>query len=53
MTQTAMHRIIMAQADALDRIAEFDLTAPAADLADARRVIIVGTGTSQHAADRA
>ena len=51
MTHTAMHRMIMAQADALDRIAELDLAAPAAILAAARRVIIVGTGTSQHAAE--
>ena len=51
MTHTAMHRMIMAQADALDRIAELDLAAPAAILAEARRVIIVGTGTSQHAAE--
>ena len=51
MTHTALHRMIMAQADALDRIAELDLAAPAAILAAARRVIIVGTGTSQHAAE--
>jgi glucosamine--fructose-6-phosphate aminotransferase (isomerizing) len=51
MTDTALHRMIMAQADALDRIAELDLAAPAAILADSRRVIIVGTGTSQHAAE--
>jgi glutamine---fructose-6-phosphate transaminase (isomerizing) len=51
MTQTALHRMIGAQADALDRIAGLDLTAPAAILADARRVILVGTGTSQHAAE--
>jgi glucosamine--fructose-6-phosphate aminotransferase (isomerizing) len=51
MTQTAMHRMIRAQADALDRIAGLDLTAPAAILAAARRVILVGTGTSQHAAE--
>jgi glutamine---fructose-6-phosphate transaminase (isomerizing) len=51
MTHTALYRMIMAQADALDRIAELDLAAPAAILAAARRVIIVGTGTSQHAAE--
>ena len=51
MTQTALHRMIRAQADALDRIAELDLAAPAAILAAARRVILVGTGTSQHAAE--
>ena len=51
MTQTALHRMIMAQADALDRIAGLDLAAPAAILAAARRVMVVGTGTSQHAAE--
>ena len=51
MTQTALHRMIRAQADALDRIAGLDLAAPAAILAAARRVILVGTGTSQHAAE--
>jgi glutamine---fructose-6-phosphate transaminase (isomerizing) len=51
MTQTAMHRMIRAQADALDRIAGLDLAAPAAILSAARRVIVVGTGTSQHAAE--
>ncbi|HEY5351268.1 MAG TPA: SIS domain-containing protein [Streptosporangiaceae bacterium] len=51
MTQTALHRMIRAQADALDRIAGLDLAAPAAILAEARRVILVGTGTSQHAAE--
>ncbi len=51
MTQTALHRMIGAQADALDRIAGLDLDAPAALLAAARRVILVGTGTSQHAAE--
>lgn len=51
MTQTALHRMIMAQAGALDRIAGLDLAAPAAILAAARRVMVVGTGTSQHAAE--
>jgi glucosamine--fructose-6-phosphate aminotransferase (isomerizing) len=51
MTQTALHRMIRAQADTLDRIAGLDLAAPAAILAAARRVILVGTGTSQHAAE--
>jgi glucosamine--fructose-6-phosphate aminotransferase (isomerizing) len=51
MTQTALHRMIRAQADALDRIAGLDLAAPAAIMAEARRVILVGTGTSQHAAE--
>ena len=51
MTQTALHRMIRAQADALDRVAQLDLAAPAAVLAAARRVVLVGTGTSQHAAE--
>lgn len=51
MTQTALHRMIRAQADVLDRVAGLDLAAPAAILAAARRVILVGTGTSQHAAE--
>ncbi len=51
MTQTALDRMIRAQADTLDRIAELDLAAPAAVLAAARRVVLVGTGTSQHAAE--
>jgi glucosamine--fructose-6-phosphate aminotransferase (isomerizing) len=51
MTQTALHRMIMTQADALDRIAGLDLAGPAAILAAARRVMVVGTGTSQHAAE--
>jgi glucosamine--fructose-6-phosphate aminotransferase (isomerizing) len=51
MTSTALLRMIGRQADALDRIAELDLAAPAAILADATRVVLVGTGTSQHAAE--
>jgi glucosamine--fructose-6-phosphate aminotransferase (isomerizing) len=48
---TALTRMIGQQADALDRICELDLAAPAAVLAGARRVILAGTGTSQHAAE--
>jgi glucosamine--fructose-6-phosphate aminotransferase (isomerizing) len=51
MTHTALHRMIRSQADTLDRIAGLDVSGPAAILAAARRVIIVGTGTSQHAAE--
>jgi glucosamine--fructose-6-phosphate aminotransferase (isomerizing) len=51
MTGTALHRMIRQQADVLDRIAGLDLAGPAAPLAAARRVILVGTGTSQHAAE--
>jgi glucosamine--fructose-6-phosphate aminotransferase (isomerizing) len=48
---TALLRMIGQQADALDRIAELDLTGPAGILSDATRVILIGTGTSQHAAE--
>ena len=48
---TALLRMINSQADALERMAGLDLAGPAAVLAQARRVVIVGTGTSQHAAE--
>jgi glucosamine--fructose-6-phosphate aminotransferase (isomerizing) len=48
---TALHRMISQQADALERIAGLDLGRQAATLAAARRVLIIGTGTSQHAAE--
>jgi glutamine---fructose-6-phosphate transaminase (isomerizing) len=51
MTDTALHRMISQQAGALDRIAGLDLARPAATLTAARRVIVTGTGTSQHAAE--
>jgi len=51
MTDTALHRMIRQQADVLDRMAGLDLADRAAPLAAARRVILVGTGTSQHAAE--
>jgi len=51
MTDTALHRMIRQQPDELDRIAGLDLAGQAAPLAAARRVILVGTGTSQHAAE--
>lgn len=51
MTGTGLARMIGQQADALDRISELDLAAPAAALAASRRVILAGTGTSQHAAE--
>src|ERR1035438_6421666 len=51
MASTALLRMIGQQADALDRIAELDLTGPAATLGDATRVVLIGTGTSQHAAE--
>jgi glucosamine--fructose-6-phosphate aminotransferase (isomerizing) len=43
--------MIAAQADAISRLAEADLTEPAGLLADARRIVLIGTGTSQHAAE--
>jgi glucosamine--fructose-6-phosphate aminotransferase (isomerizing) len=51
MASTALLRMIGQQADALDRISELDLAGPAAILADATRVVLIGTGTSQHAAE--
>jgi glucosamine--fructose-6-phosphate aminotransferase (isomerizing) len=51
MTDTALHRMIRQQPDELDRVAGLDLAGQAAPLAAARRVILVGTGTSQHAAE--
>jgi glucosamine--fructose-6-phosphate aminotransferase (isomerizing) len=39
------------QAETLERLAGWDLSGPAATLTAARRVILVGTGTSQHAAE--
>lgn len=51
MPDTALLRMIHTQADALDRIAGQDVSAAADRLTDARRVIVVGTGTSQHAAE--
>ncbi len=51
MTATALSRMIGQQADALEVICELDLSRPAASLAGAQRVILTGTGTSQHAAE--
>jgi glutamine---fructose-6-phosphate transaminase (isomerizing) len=51
MTDNALHRMIRQQAEVLDRIAGLDLADKAAPLAAARRVVLVGTGTSQHAAE--
>jgi glucosamine--fructose-6-phosphate aminotransferase (isomerizing) len=51
MAGTALLRMINSQADALERMAGLDLAGPAAVLAQAGRVILVGTGTSQHAAE--
>ena len=45
---TALLRMIGQQADALDRMAGLALARPAALLAAAGRVVLTGTGTSQH-----
>jgi glucosamine--fructose-6-phosphate aminotransferase (isomerizing) len=51
MAETALLRMINSQPDALERMAGLDLAAPAAVLAEGSRVILVGTGTSLHAAE--
>jgi glucosamine--fructose-6-phosphate aminotransferase (isomerizing) len=48
---TALLRMINSQADALERMAGLDVSGAAAVLAAASRVVVVGTGTSQHAAE--
>src|SRR5438045_1717787 len=48
---TALLRMIGSQADALERMGGLDLAGPAAVLAQARRIVLVGTGTSLHAAE--
>ena len=51
MAVTALLRMINSQADALERMGQLDLAGPAAVLAQGSRAVIVGTGTSQHAAE--
>jgi len=51
MASTALLRMILSQGDALDRMAGLDLAEPAGVLAGAARIILAGTGTSQHAAE--
>lgn len=46
-----LERAIAAQPDALTGVLALDLPGAVDDLADARRVWLVGTGTSQHAAE--
>jgi len=48
---TALLRMIGSQAGALERIGGLDLAGPAEILAQARRILLVGTGTSLHAAE--
>jgi glucosamine--fructose-6-phosphate aminotransferase (isomerizing) len=49
--RTVLHRTIHTQAEAVERMAQADLAAPAEKLAGARRVLLIGTGTSGHAAE--
>ena len=51
MAPTALLRMILQQGDDLDRMAGLDLAEPTGVLAGAARIILVGTGTSQHAAE--
>ncbi|HYB85287.1 MAG TPA: SIS domain-containing protein [Streptosporangiaceae bacterium] len=51
MASTALLRMILQQGDALDRMAGLDLSEPAGVLAGATRIVLVGTGTSQHAVE--
>jgi glucosamine--fructose-6-phosphate aminotransferase (isomerizing) len=48
---TALAQTIAAQPETLQRILDVDLAAPAQALAGADRIWLVGTGTSQHAAE--
>jgi glucosamine--fructose-6-phosphate aminotransferase (isomerizing) len=51
MAPTALLRMIGQQGDALDRMAGLDVARPAGVLATAGRIVLVGTGTSLHAAE--
>jgi glutamine---fructose-6-phosphate transaminase (isomerizing) len=51
MAPTALLRMIGQQGDALDRMAGLDVARPAGVLAAAGRIVLVGTGTSLHAAE--
>ncbi|MGH3494845.1 MAG: SIS domain-containing protein [Sciscionella sp.] len=48
---TELHRMIRSQPGVLEQLAEIDVAAAAATLGRASRVVIVGTGTSFHAAE--
>ncbi len=50
-THPALLRMINTQADAIERLAQADLSGPVERLSGARRIILVGTGTSAHAAE--
>ena len=47
----ALMRMIDSQSDAIERMARADLSDAAQRLAGARRIFVIGTGTSQHAAE--
>jgi glucosamine--fructose-6-phosphate aminotransferase (isomerizing) len=51
MAPTALLRMIGQQGDALERMAGLDVAWPAGVLAGAARIVLVGTGTSLHAAE--
>ena len=51
MAPTALLRMIGQQGEALDRMAGLDVAGPAGVLAAAGRIVLVGTGTSLHAAE--
>lgn len=48
---TALDRMIESQSDVLEQVAGMDLAGPAGVLGAAERIFLVGTGTSQHAAE--
>lgn len=50
-SKTALSDVIRTQTDAIARLADTDLSIPAERLAGARRILLIGTGTSQHAAE--
>ena len=49
-TESELRRMIAAQPEALTAVAALDVSADAARLRSARRIFVVGTGTSFHAA---
>jgi glucosamine--fructose-6-phosphate aminotransferase (isomerizing) len=50
-SNTALSEAIRTQSEVIVRLVGRDLSAPAEKLAAAKRVVLVGTGTSQHAAE--
>ncbi|WP_326606673.1 SIS domain-containing protein [Streptomyces sp. NBC_01800] len=49
-SRTALHDVIHTQADAIARLAGADFSGLAERLVGARRIVLIGTGTSRHAA---